>query len=304
MAEGTTIIVGTRASALAMAQTAEVASELRRRHPDIRIEIRSISTLGDSDRLSPLATMGSHGVFTSELERALLTGHIDLAVHSYKDLPTQVTEGLAVVAVPRRADRFDALVLRVAGSLRELPPGAKVAAGSPRRREALRCVRDDLDLQAVRGNIDTRLAKLSEEGFDALVMARAALDRLGRPARCESLESVMLPAPAQGALALQVRADDHRTREQAAALHDDVSGIETKVERTVLDLLGGGCHLPLGVLARTTSGGGTMTVRAQVYLDGRARDFVAEGDCAKAESLARSVADIILRAFPGGLPGG
>ena len=211
MAEGTTIIVGTRASALAMAQTAEVASELRRRHPGIRIEIRSISTLGDRDRLSPLATMGSHGVFTSELERALLTGHIDMAVHSYKDLPTQVTEGLAVVAVPRRADPFDALVLREAGSLRELPPGAKVAAGSPRRREALRCIRDDLDLQAVRGNIDTRLAKLSEEGFDALVMARAALDRLGRPARSESLESVMLPAPAQGALALQVRADDRRT---------------------------------------------------------------------------------------------
>ena len=141
MPEQASIIVGTRASALARAQTAEVVAELCRRIDGLRVEVRTITTLGDRDRRTPLASMGSHGVFASELERALLERTIDLAVHSFKDLPTEETAGLTVAAVPRRAEPFDVLVLREASSLRELASGSRVAAGHPRRSEALRCVR-------------------------------------------------------------------------------------------------------------------------------------------------------------------
>ena len=304
MSDRSAIVVGTRASALAMAQTAEIVAELRRRFPRLHVELRTLTTLGDRDRKTPLASMGSHGVFTSELERALLAGTIDLAVHSFKDLPTDPVDGLVVAAVPRRADPFDALILRQASSLRDLPPGASVAAGSPRRREALRCVRPDLDFLPVRGNIDTRLSKLAELQFDALVMARAALDRLGRPERTESLQSVMLPAPAQGALALQTRADDTSTRDIASVLHDPASGRDTAAERSVLKLLGGGCHLPLGVLARTDGSGRTMTLRAQVYLDARVHDFTVDGPATEGASLAARLADNIQKGFPNGLSGG
>ena len=262
--------------------------------------MHKLATRGDRDRRSPLSSMGGTGVFTSELERALLAGDIDIAVHSFKDLPTAPAEGLVVAAVPERADPYDALVLSDAGSFRELPAGGRVGVGSPRRREALLCVRDDLDLVGVRGNVDTRLAKLRAGQYDALVMARAALDRLGRTEPSESLEAVMLPAPAQGALAIQVRSEDESTREMVALLHDVRAGHEAFAEREVLQGLGGGCHLPLGVLARA-DGEGLLTLRAQVYQARAVHEFAVEGEAGGACELAAGLVEKIRFDFPDGV---
>lgn len=301
MPERSTIVVGTRASELAVVQTAWVVAELSRRFATLRFELRKLSTRGDRDRQSPLSSMNVQGVFTSELESALLKRDIDVAVHSFKDLPTEVTEGLSVAAVPERAGPYDVLVLRETGSLRKLPAGARVAAGSPRRRLALQCVRQDLDLVTVRGNVDTRLAKLTDGEYDALVMAQAALERLRRTEITESLENVMLPAAAQGALAVQVRTEDEATQRVVAVLNDVRSARETTAEREVLRGLGGGCHLPLGVLARADELG-NMTLRAQTYLAGEAREFARQGKAADARELAGKLVDIMRRDFPDGLP--
>jgi len=298
-----TLTIGSRASALAMAQTAWVAAALERSVPQLKIEIHPISTLGDRDRTPPLSAMDSHGVFTSELQRALLAGAIDLAVHSFKDLPTQADPALTIAAVPTRDDPHDALVLRQAASLNELPRGARVAAGSPRRREALRCARPDLIFVPIRGNIDTRLAALRQGHFDALVVARAALNRLGRPEPAQSLDAVMLPAPAQGALALEIRTDDHLTRQIAAAVNDPLTERTTTTERSLLKRLGGGCHLPLGVLADVDSTS-TMTLRAQVCLDGRRFDFSGTAPLGDEPDLVERLARDISRTFPSGLTKG
>lgn len=337
-----TIIVGTRGSALAMVQTALVTGALSQRIrqasldlPDavhrederhrpepvegqfdrLSLKIRRITTHGDRDQQSQLSSMGTQGVFTGELERALLAGEIDVAVHSFKDLPTDDTEGLIVAAVLVRGNPFDALVLspthynnshgddvRERSSLAALPAGARVGVGSPRRREALRCVRDDLELTPVRGNVDTRLAKLRDGRYDALVMARAALDRLGRTEKTESLENVMLPAPAQGAIAVQVRASDESTRQLMAAIHDADAGSETAAEREALRLLGGGCHLPLGVLGRT-DGSGRMILRAQVYLRDKADTFEVVGPTEDGSRLAAQLVEKMRASFPD-LPAG
>jgi hydroxymethylbilane synthase len=264
--------VGTRRSALALAQTRTVADALAARRA---VELVEITTAGDRSS-APIASLGSTGVFVSALRDALLAGDIDLAVHSAKDLPTTPADGLVVAATPVRADPRDVLVARDGLTLSRLPAGATVGTGAPRRVAQLRAYRPDLEPVPIRGNVDTRLGKVTAGELDAVVLAHAGLARLGRLAEATEVldPAVMLPAPAQGALAVECRADDADVRELLAAVDDPTTHTSVVAERATLAALEAGCSAPvaaLGVVSASGDGrGGTLTLHGSVTaLDGR-----------------------------------
>jgi len=246
-------VVGSRGSPLSRRQTSLALDALRGKRPDARFQMRAIRTTGDRSRAS-LSQIGGRGVFVAELERALLDGEIDIAVHSLKDMPSESTDGLAVGAVTERADVRDALVSRKALTLAALPEGATVGTGSPRRAVQLLAARPDLRIADIRGNVDTRIRKVEGGQYDAAVLAAAGLVRLGlldRAAEVLSIE-VMLPAVGQGALALQVRADDAEAAELVGVLDNDASHSATAAERAFEARLGGGCHAAMAALGEVT----------------------------------------------------
>ncbi len=224
-----------------------VAAELRGR--GIEIELTPIATAGDRRR-EAIATFGGEGVFTKEIEAALLDGRIDLAVHSLKDLPTAAAAGLCLAAVPERGPVGDVLVSARAASLDELPAGATVGTGSLRRRTQLLHFRRDLQIKDIRGNVDTRLRKLAEGGYDALVLAEAGLRRLGLDRHIAQVLpcEIVLPAPGQGAMAIETRADDERTRRIVADFDHPPTRAAVTAERTLLSALEGGCLAPVAAL--------------------------------------------------------
>jgi hydroxymethylbilane synthase len=244
--------VGTRASALAMAQTALVAEALRKH--GLFVETVTVSTGGDRAR-SEGSTMLERGAFVKDLEVALLDGRIDLAVHSAKDLPTDVTPGTSLAAFPPRGDARDALVSRDGARLADLPGGARVGTESPRRRAFLRLERPDLRVEPIRGNVDTRLAKLDAGEIDALVVAAAGLERLGRSGRIAEAIPVsrMIPAVGQGALVVQSRAGDEWA-ERLRPLDDWATRMEVTAERAFLHAMGGGCRAPFAAHASWSQG--------------------------------------------------
>lgn len=246
------IRVGTRASELARAQTAWVMAELRRHHDDLEVEEVLVSTRGDADRVTPLDRQGGVGLFTKELERALLDGAIDLAVHSLKDLPTTLTDGLALAAVPAREEPWDVWISDEWPDLIDLPPGAKVATGSPRRRLQILHRFPHLEVVGIRGNIDTRLERYREIGAAGVVLAAAGLRRTGRADRIRAHfgPSEMTPAPGQGALGLEIRSGDRELADCVARLDDAATRAEVTAERGLLALLEAGCSVPVGALAR------------------------------------------------------
>ncbi len=248
----TTIRIGTRASALARWQTDHVIALWGQRESGLHVAVVDLSTAGDDLPEAPLEVMEGTGFFTSTLERALLEGRIDVAVHSYKDLPVVSAPGLSVVAVPARGPVEDALCARDRLTLAALPPGARVGTSSLRRTAQLRALRPDLDYRPLRGNVPTRLARVARGDLDAVVLARAGLERLGLADRVTQVFPVadLLPAPAQGALALQARADDQALARRLAALDHAATRRAVTTERTVLHLLRGGCSVPVGALAR------------------------------------------------------
>jgi hydroxymethylbilane synthase len=258
------VVLGTRASALARAQTDSVIGLLTAARPDFTHETKVISTAGDRTQASgePLPEIGGKGLFTSELERALRDGDIDLAVHSLKDLPTEDSDGVVVAAVSAREDVRDCVVARDGGSLADLPTGAVVGTSSLRRSAQLRALRDDLDVRSIRGNVDTRIAKVHAGEYDAAVLAAAGVRRLGLDsAVTEWLEAeTMLPAPGQGALAIQCRAADDAILTLLAEIDDAQAQAETTAERAFLRVLGAGCAAPVAALAETTT---TPRVRLQ-----------------------------------------
>ena len=270
-----TLLLGTRASALALAQTRLAADALRLAHPDVEIVEQTIRTTGD-DRLDvSLSTPGAldKGLFTRELEHALLRGEIHAAVHSLKDLPIDQPCGLVLGAILHRANPSDSLASKHPGGWRGLPANATVATCSPRRKYQLLHLRPDLHIVDIRGNIDTRLRKLaSTDSLDALVLARAALERLGEsivPANIQiTTISEMLPAPGQGAIALQCRESDSPTLALLAAIHHEPTARCVHAERTLLRELGGGCAMPLGTLA-TIQNGQLHLQAALFHPDGR-----------------------------------
>ena len=300
--------MGTRASALARAQSSAAAVDLARAS-GLAVDVVLVRTQGDQLSTEGKAPPGGDeaGVFTRALDEALLRGEIDFAVHSLKDVPTVSPAGLLLAAVPRRADVHDALVvasrLKAAGiaSVCDLPRGGRVATSSPRRVAQLLRLRPDLSAVAMAGNVDTRLARLEEGRADALLLAAAGLDRLGRSpviARRLPVEE-FLPAPAQGALAMVCREDDGRARAALATQDDGASHATAEAERALLRFLRGGCRAPVG--AHATLDGGTLRLRGRVLsLDGReALDGEEAGPCAsvaEAVDIGRRLAERLLAA--------
>jgi hydroxymethylbilane synthase len=248
--------LGTRRSALAMAQASGVADALRA--GGHKVELVGVTTEGDRSARegTPLADVGGMGVFVAELRLRLLAGDVDLVVHSLKDLPTAPAEGLEIAAIPVREDPRDALVSHDGRGLAELPSGARVGTGSPRRAAQLRAARPDLDVRPLRGNVDTRLRKVTEGELDAIVVAAAGLARLGRLAEASELldPATMLPAPGQGALAVECRAADLGAQSPLApaisSLDDGATRAAVTAERALLAELEAGCTAPVGALAR------------------------------------------------------
>jgi len=295
--------VGSRASRLALVQTEWVVARLREAWPDLEVRIEKIRTAGDRDRATPLAAAPAGlgvGVFVKELEAALLDGRIDLAVHSMKDVPTRAPEGLEVEAsVPRRADPRDCLVTPAGHALEDLPRGAKVGTSSPRRRAMLLAARADLRFTDLRGNVETRLAKLAAGRCDATVLARAGLERLGMlDGRAWTVPvSVALPAAGQGALGLEFRAGDERVRGLVAAVDDAASRWAVAAERALVRRLGAGCRTPLGVLGTVDTAGRLALEAYLVSAGGRAslRER-AEGSAADAPAIGVRLAETLLEA--------
>lgn len=296
MAPRRVLIVATRRSRLALRQTELVVRALRAHYPDLEPEVREVRTEGDRRASDPLSRIGGRGVFVKELEAALLGGEADLAVHSLKDVPAELAPGLTLAAIPERGDPRDALVSRDGAGLAALPPGARVGTGSARRAVQLRALRPDLEPVDIRGNVDTRLRKVDEGQFDAVVLAAAGLERLGLLDRAAELfpPDVMLPAVGQGALAIEARADDAEILALLPAVDHRETRLACQAERAFLRRLGGGCRLPFGALAEVE--GETARARGFVSDIEGTRLFHAEvsGPAAEAEALGVRLAERLL----------
>ncbi len=292
----TMVVIGSRGSRLAMIQSRRVAEQLEGACPDIRTRIEVIQTTGDQRRDAALQSFGGEGVFVKELETALLDGAIDMAVHSLKDLPTRLPEGLSIAAIPERVTPYDALISERWTSLDALPHGARIGTSSIRRAAMLRAYRPDLEIVPLRGNVDTRLLRVSEGAVDAAILAAAGLERLNRAEVITELlpADVMLPAPGQGALAIEIRRDDTIAFNAASAINDRLTGAAVIAERVCLSILGAGCSTPLGALGQVKTE--VLTLRACVCSqDGAGRiDVSAVGAVSDAEGIGRETAERLL----------
>ncbi len=285
------LIIGTRQSLLALWQSNHIASLLRRQYPDCQVTLKKIVTKGDRILDVPLAQIGGKGLFTKEIETELLDGTIDLAVHSLKDMPTVLPEGLCLTAITTRANVGDAFVSNKYASFSQLPQGAVLGTSSLRRKAQLLAVRPDLRIVDLRGNVDTRLRKLDEGQMDAIILAAAGLERLGHADRIKEIipPSVCLPAVGQGALAIECRSDNQEVREMLAFLNDLPTRQATDAERAFLGLIEGGCQVPIGVHAEVNAG--TVAIEAVIAsLDGSTvlRSNIA-GPAADAAELGRQL---------------
>lgn len=265
-----TLIFATRPSPLARAQTAHIIRLLQAAWPDLECREYIIPAQGDRLVDQPLPEIGSRGLFTSDLETALLSGQVDVAVHSLKDLPVEETPGILIAAVPERDSAFDVLVSAQGQTLANLPEAARVGTSSLRRSAQLLACRPDLTILPLRGNIDTRVRKLMSREYDAIVLASAGLTRLGLQTQITETLSldVMLPAPGQGALAAQCRAEATETVNLLAAIHDPLTSASVTAERAFLAGLGGGCSLPVGAFAQKNDGQIILT-GAVISADGK-----------------------------------
>ncbi len=256
--------LATRASKLALAQSEWVAAQIAERHPGVRVELITVTTRGDAVQDRALSKVGGKGLFTKEIEDALICGDADLAVHSLKDLPTSLPEGLTLGAIGGAEDSRDVLVSRGDLPFESLAAGAVVGTSSLRRQAQLLHARPDLTFVDIRGNVDTRLRKLAEGHVDALILAGAGLARLGFEGRVSQWlpTEMCLPAVGQGLLGMEIRSDDAETAALLRFLHDEAAATRAEAERSALACLGGGCHTPVGVHA--TISGDSVSVEGVV----------------------------------------
>lgn len=282
--------VGTRGSPLALAQARGVIARLKEAWNKLEFEVVVVPTEGDLDQETPLPAMGGEGVFVRAVERALLAGEVDLAVHSLKDLPARERPGLVLAAVPAREDPRDALVTADGRSLQELPEGALVGTSSPRRRAQLLWRRADLVCAPLRGNVETRARRVLRGEIDAAVLAVAGLVRTGLDVPWKPIPlDAMLPAPCQGALAVQARAGDEEARAVAAAIEDKPARAAVDAERTLLARLGAGCHTPVAIYCRRDPGAGEWTLDAALFSEGGDARVAARRSGADPRALAAEV---------------
>ncbi len=289
------LIAGTRGSRLALTQTKQVAEMVERRFPGVEVELRIIKTTGDKLRDAPLAKIGGKGLFVKEIDEAVLRGKVDFAVHSMKDVPTELLGGLEIVAVPEREDARDVLISRSGAGLEELPQGAVVGTSSVRRQAMVRHFYPHLKVRELRGNVDTRLRKLEAGEYDAVVMALAGLRRLGLEERITQVlpPERFTPSVGQGAIAVVAR-QGSRAEEYLRELNHPPSYASAIAERAMLRALGGGCQVPVG--AFTTAAGERLTLLGVVLArDGSRRvEVLEEGSTEEAEEVGRRAAKALL----------
>lgn len=295
--------IATRASALALVQTRLAADAIRAAHPEVAVGLVEVTTRGDRDQATPLRAMGGEGVFVAAVRDAVRDGRADVAMHSLKDMPTAIVSGLVIGAMLERADPRDAFVGRGGRRLRDLPAGARVGTGATRRAAILRAMRPDLQIAEIRGNVDTRLAKVERGEYDGAILAAAGLLRLGRLGEATEIyeAQVFLPSPGQGVIALECRADDAAARALLAAIDHGPTRLAATAERAVLAALGAGCEL--GVAAYAQRDGGLLAVRAMLALPegGRAPVFGdATGRPSDAEALGYGLGERLKAALEGG----
>ena len=290
------IEIATRGSDLALWQARRVEALLQGADLDRSVRLRIVRTLGDRDQSQELAALGDTGVFTKEVDRELLAGRAQVAVHSLKDQETRLAEGLVLGLVLPRGPVEDVLIADAGTRLEELPPGARVATGSLRRRAQIARMRPDLEIVEIRGNVDSRLAKLDAGAADALILARAGVERLGLGARIAQILPVdsVLPAPAQGIVGVTCREDDGPLRAELAALSHDETFAAALAERAFLRELGGGCNVPVGALAELR--GDDLFLRARIVSpDGlQLLEESAQGSRAQPEELGQELAQILV----------
>jgi hydroxymethylbilane synthase len=293
--QNNTIYIGTRSSPLALWQAGWVKTLIENRYPDISVELVPIKTRGDIFLDTPLSKVGGKGLFVKEIEHSLIEGKIDLAVHSMKDLPVYISEGLEIAAITKREDPRDALISIDGHTLKDLPKGARIGTSSLRRRAQLLHIRADLQLYDLRGNIDTRIRKLKKEGLDAICVAMAGLKRLGLDIHVTEIfpTEVIIPAVGQGSLAIEARKDS-REKDIASFLNDPESAIAINAERAFLRTLMGGCYVPVAAFGKVE--GKEISIRGTVSDPDGKIAFIEEikGPSSMAESLGIELAKRIL----------
>ena len=276
------IKIGTRASRLALWQAEFVAAELKKFFPTLEVELVKIHTTGDKILDAPLAKIGGKGLFTKEIEIQMARGEIDAAVHSLKDVPTELPVGFRIAAITRRDQPFDAFVSNKFSSFAELPSGATVGTSSLRRAAQILALRPDLTIKNLRGNVETRLRKLDAGEFDAIILAAAGLERLGYSSRIGELLTAIIPAADQGALAIEIRDGDEKISRIVQQLNDNQTCAAIEVEREFLREVGGSCQIPVGVFAQIVDD--KINVRALIAsLDGQ--EIVRDSEVATLEQI-------------------
>ncbi|MEO9294965.1 MAG: hydroxymethylbilane synthase [Nitrososphaera sp.] len=292
----TTIRVGTRGSRLAVAQTELALAALRRANPGINFEIVTISTKGDVDR-RPLFTMDEKGIFEKEVNEAVKKGEVDFAVHSLKDVPSDMSDELMVACIPKRASPNDVLVNDRGMKLKDLPPGSVVGTSSLRRAVQLVRARPDIKVRPIRGNVETRVKKVIAGEYGAIVLAEAGLSRIGMRDVIAQRFGVrdFVPAPGQGAIAIVCRKDDKKTAAMLRRIEDSKSRAEISAERALIEKIEGGCRFPLGAVAVTR--GDKLTLYASVFSADGTRNIKVKkiGSVGRAEQLGSKVADILIK---------
>lgn len=294
------IIVGTRGSKLALIQTNWVVEELKKANPGIEFEVKVIKTKGDLITHLPLHKIGDKGLFTKEIEQQLLDKEIDLAIHSMKDMPSVLPKGLKFANIPKREDQRDVLILRDGySSIEDLPKGAKIGTGSKRRIYQLLKYRPDLEIVPIRGNIDTRIKKIEDENLHGIVLAAAGLIRAGLENRISYYipTNIMIPAPAQGALAIEIRENDSIIENIVSHIKDEITETQVAAERGFLTGVNGSCHVPMGAYCEIKNDNMVLT---GLYGDENGDKLVIkslEGKIEDASKLGFELADMVLKEY-------
>ena len=293
-------VVGTRGSNLALVQTNWVVDQLKKENPGVEFEVKIIKTKGDLIKDLPLDKIGDKGLFVKEIEKSLLDGEIDMAVHSMKDMPSYLPEGLKFAHSPKREDPRDALIFKEGyKSLDDLPQGARIGTGSKRRKYQLLKHRPDLEIVPIRGNIETRIKKIETEKLDGVVLAASGLRRAGLDDKIDYYipTDIMLPAPAQGILALEIREDDKETEKIIDSIKDDITKIQIDAERGFLIGVNGSCHIPMGAYCEIEGEKITLT---GLYGDGEGKKIVVQsqvGTLADAPKIGYELAKSVLKEY-------
>lgn len=294
------IVVGSRGSNLALTQTNWVISELKKHHPNIEFEVKIIKTKGDLIQNVSLDKIGDKGLFVKEIEQQLIDKKIDIAVHSMKDMPSSLPEGLKFAGIPKREDIRDVLILKEGySSLEDLPNGAKIGSGSKRRKYQLLKHRPDLDIVPIRGNIETRMRKIEDENLCGVILAAAGLIRAGLKDKISCYLDVdkIIPAPAQGALGIEIRQEDPEVEKILDCLTDKVSEIQVSAERGFLDGINGSCHIPIGAYCKVNGENINLT---GLYGDEEGKKLITKtisGKASEAREVGIELAKLISKEF-------